>query len=131
MPKDQYIKDINDECGEMYEEIMDTRKLLKWNNSRLLATCIPHIDIEECSDIYLDENYETIKAKYKKIFQRKSWNKRTAKLTTFNALKGLRDAIYTTDEYNKIKTSLSPNLREYMRRKSNKLQRKLKEQLDN
>lgn len=119
--------DIHGECAELYEEIICTRDLLGWTTEKLLDTCVGYIASDYDSH-HKDEKWEQKeKSRYKKILQRESWISKKARSSTLNGLKELRDTIYLTDDYDKIKTSLSPRLTKEIQLISKSLEKRLKE----
>ncbi len=124
---DQGIENVNDDCKEIYEEIISTCDLLHWSENTLFQKCYyTHTEGENYTEE--EEVKEQIKFcdKYKKMFQRKNWEKSKATKRTLSALEALRDALYKTEEYYKIETALSPKTRVMMRNISKDLDRKLK-----
>lgn len=96
-------KEINEECARLFELL-----LFYWKKCSLgeKALCDEVFDVLDDDEFYSEDEREAAKAKhydrYKKIFQRKQWEKNQATKATLINLEKLTKAFRRTLSYEKI-----------------------------
>ena len=123
-------QEIQDSCQEIFDEIIYLRECLKWSNHQIFCEKV-FVEIND-NDTTFDEGEEKETKKFtekvKKIFQRKSWEKGTARKATLAELESIRNAIFCCEDYQKSKlygNSLSLKTRQAIKRASKKLEKRL------
>ena len=92
---------INQQCKDVSEDIQFHRKRLGWNLREMCSKCY-YVELTEAGypDAESDKkNEKKFYDKYKKLFNRKSWDEGRANSTTLASLERLRGLIRRTNEY--------------------------------
>ena len=114
---------LNERCGEIFKELERIAERLNWTRKEMILSSYAETHEEEEEE---ERYYQT----RKKMLGRKNWEKGKANRQTLVALETLREGVFRTERYREKGKGglLDERTRKSLRRASQELERKLKQQ---